>query len=198
MHRVVDNIETITGDALHREIMLLPQWRRDVVMRYKFESGKRESALAFRLLQQMVHDYDSAIEETDALEFTVNEHGKPSLRSYPHVHFNLSHCKRAVACAVSDKPIGIDVECTGRYKHSLAEYCMSPEEVQWIESGDDADVRFTKLWTQKEALVKLLGTGITDDIKTILAKYDGQVDYATEYGKGYVCTVVKYTPQKQK
>lgn len=194
MFRILDDIETITGDALNHEIAMLPRWRQDVVMRYKFESGRRESALAFRLLQQMLCEFNPSINVND-IEFDVNEHGKPSLRGHHDVHFNISHCKLAVACAVSDRPIGIDVECTGRYKHDLAAYCMSAEEVEWIEEGDDADVRFTKLWTQKEALVKLLGTGITDDIKTILAKYDGQVDYTIEYGKGYVCTVAKYTPK---
>lgn len=191
MYRIVDNIEKVTGEALMHEISLLPQWRQEVVMRYKFESGRRESALAFRLLQQMVSEHDASI-DASRLEFETNEHGKPFLRSHSGVFFNLSHCKLAVACAVSDEPVGIDVECTGRYKHDLAAYCMSPEEVQWIESGDDADKRFTLLWTKKEALLKLVGTGITDDVKTILSEYEGKVMFTTEYGEGYVCTVAKY------
>lgn len=195
MYRIVDDIEKVTGEALLQEIALLPQWRQEVVMRYKFESGRRESALAFRLLQQMLGEYDASI-DTSGLEFETNEHGKPFLRFHSGIFFNLSHCKRAVACAVSDEPVGIDVECTGRYKHDLAAYCMSPEEVTWIESEDDVDQRFTMLWTKKEALVKLLGTGITDDVKTILSVYDGEVDFTTEYGDGYVCSVAKYTRKK--
>ena len=58
------------------------------------------------------------------------------------------------------------MECTGRYKPGLAEYAMSDEEQKEIEKG--GDLAFTLLWTKKEALLKLTGEGITDDIKTVL------------------------------
>lgn len=195
MFRIIDNIETVTGQQLAHEITMLPQWRQEVVMRYKFESGRRESALAFRLLQQMLGKYSKDI-DTDGLVFETGEHGKPFLRSHADVHFNISHCKYAVACSVSDRPVGIDVECTGRYKYSLAAYCMSESEMQWITApSDDAEIdyRFTELWTRKEALLKLLGTGITDDVKNILHLYDGKVAYQTVCGSNYVCTEAQFT-----
>ena len=54
----------------------------------------------------------------------------------------------------------------------------------------DADLVFTVLWTKKEALMKLIGTGISDDMKTILDTYDGQVVFDTIVCRqaGYVCT----------
>lgn len=191
MYRIKDNVECVTGEALHREILLLPQWRQEVVMRYKFEGGRRESALAFRLLQDMLREYRPGM-DTSAIEFAVGEHGKPSLIGCPDIHFNISHCKYAVACAVDSRPVGIDIECRGRYKHSLAAYCMSPTEMEWID-GDD--LRFTTLWTKKEALLKLLGTGITDDVKTILHHYEGMVDYDTTVADRYVCTLAQYKQQ---
>lgn len=195
MYRIIDNIETISGSLLEHEISLLPPWRQEVVMRYKFESGRRESTLAFRLLQQMLAENYPAI-DLSAIQFHTGEHGKPLLLSHPQVHFNLSHCSHAVACALADHPVGIDIECRGRYKHTLAAYCMSAEELVWIEeplssSNPDtqaADLRFTTLWTQKEALLKLLGTGITDDIKNVLTTHANQVTFQTTHTPDYVCT----------
>lgn len=195
MFRIIDNIESVTGEYLAAEIAMLPQWRQEVVMRYKFESGRRESALAFRLLQQMLSEYDASI-DTANIEFEIAGHGKPFLRSHADVCFNLSHCKYAVACAVGSEPVGIDIECTGRYKQSLAEYCMSKDELEWITASSDAtetDHRFTELWTRKEALLKLIGTGITDDVKNILHQYDGRVEYHTIFGSNYVCTEAQFS-----
>ena len=117
------------------------------------------------------------------------EHGKPSLAGHEDIHFNLSHCRRAVACVVDTRPVGVDIECLGRYKRPVAEHTMSEKELSEIAEGD-ADLVFTVLWTKKEALMKLIGTGISDDMKTILDRYDGQVVFDTIVCRqvGYVCT----------
>lgn len=168
-------------------------------MRYKHERGRRESALAFCLLQEMTGIAD--------IRFEYNEHGKPSIIGHPDVHFNMSHCRCAVACAVDSVPVGIDIECTGRYKDSLARYTCSDAELAWIEEGEmelrnygitedngGRDERFTVLWTKKEALLKLIGTGITSDIKNILHQYEGKVEYNTiiDAEGRYVCTEARW------
>ena len=197
MYKIEDNIEGITGERLEAVIAQLPQWRQEVVRRYKFEGGRRESALAFRLLQRLVGEAFTDV-DTNSIEFEIGEHGKPSLRNHPEVCFNISHCSHAVACIVDTVPVGIDIECRGRYKRSLAAYCMSSSEVEWItEHGDDAantesDLRFTTLWTKKEALLKLIGTGICDDVKTVLEEYHDKVIFTTEVKESYVCTTARY------
>ena len=45
---------------------------------------------------------------------------------------------------------------------------MSEAEKRQIAVADDPDAEFTLLWTKKEALLKLTGEGITDDLKTVL------------------------------
>lgn len=197
MYKIEDNIEGITGERLEAVIAQLPQWRQEVVRRYKFEGGRRESALAFRLLQRLVGEVFTDV-DVNSIEFEIGEHGKPSLRNHPEVCFNISHCSHAVACIVDTVPVGIDIECRGRYKHSLAAYCMSEKEMEWItEMGDDAanaetDLRFTTLWTQKEALLKLIGTGICDDVKTVLEQYGDKVVLTTVAKETYVCTTARY------
>lgn len=198
--RIIDNLDDFSESRLAEIIEGLPQWRRDVVMRYKYKNGKKESALAFHLLQQMlVEENLMSRSMANQIEFVVGEHGKPQIKNHEHIHFNLSHCKNAVACVVGDSPVGIDVECIGRYSEGVARYSLSESEFDSLcnhEDGteraiDDLQLMFTKLWTKKEALLKLLGTGITDDIKTILPKYQDIVDFKTivDEEKKYVCTV---------
>ncbi len=104
--------------------------------------------------------------------------------------FNLSHCTEAVAAVVAEQPVGIDIEMRGRYTPSLAEYVCSPAELQALEAvPEERDLRFTTLWTKKEAALKLLGTGLTDgeELKRILAT--DRFLFETQVFPHYVCTV---------
>lgn len=92
-------------------------------------------------------------------------HGKPYLWDFPNVHFNISHSGQYVACAVADRPVGIDVQVIGVYRPEVAARVCSEEELSWIGTSDDPAAEFTKLWTQKEAHLKMLGRGIAGGLK---------------------------------
>lgn len=163
-------------------IATLPEWRREEAMRYKHKQGRKECALSYWLLSQML-GYQP--------DFVKGEHGKPM------GGFNLSHCKQAVACVVSDEgEVGIDAECLGRYKPALAEYCMNDEELKQIAEASDPDAEFTLLWTKKEALLKLTGEGITDNLKNCLASPRAEgvtLESGIDKEHGYAWTVAVYS-----
>lgn len=185
-YRIIEDM-SVSGEALESLIAELPEWRRKEAMNYKHEQGRRENALSYRLLCDMLHEF-CGISEAPA--FKYNEHGKPFLRDCPDIYFNLSHCKKAIACVISDNECGIDVECMGRYKVPLAQYSMSDEELQRISEAPDADRLFTSLWTQKEALLKLTGEGITDDLKTVLTSPRmNDVKMESFVKDGYACSI---------
>lgn len=161
---------SIAGDRLQRLTDTLPAWRKEEAMRFKFEGGKRECTLSYIMLCDILREVFGI---NDMPTFTKGVHGKPALslksKDGKELFFNMSHCKHAIACIVSDEgEVGIDVECTGRYKTALAEYCMNEEELNMIQGAEDADSMFTLLWTKKEALLKYTGEGITDDMKNCL------------------------------
>ena len=91
------------------------------------------------------------------------------------LYFSLSHCREAVACVIDEHPCGIDIESVGRkISDSLIRYSMNEEEQQEIASppphggSGERGLVFLRLWTRKEAVLKLIGTGIRDTMKNVL------------------------------
>lgn len=182
-----DRIPEMTDSEVDILYRALPVWRQEVADKYKHKGSRRESIVAFSLLQQLLREH---YDMSSVPPFSFNEHGKPFLPQYPDIHFNISHCKNAVVAVVSDKEVGVDVEAVGRYRDSLANYCMSVDECRQIDDSDDPDLEFTVLWTKKEAVAKLVGTGITDNLKEMLVVYKNiNTDTEQNVAKGYVLTI---------
>ena len=139
--------------------------RRAQALKFKHEQGQRLCVLAYQLLQQGLRELYGITEKP---VFAYNEHGKPSIVGHPEIHFNISHCHEAVVCAISDAPIGVDVETIRAYKERLVDYTMNDEEQAEIKGSDNPSHTFARLWTMKEATAKLIGTGITHDVKSLI------------------------------
>ena len=87
-------------------------------------------------------------------------HGKPCFPEGDW-HFSITHTKRHVFCALSDRPIGIDAEETDRKIHlDLAEKILSPNEKKRYDAAPDKPAALLKLWVLKEAAAKCTGEGI--------------------------------------
>jgi len=165
----------------------IPSWRREKVEAYKHLQGKKESAMAFHLLQQVLRE-EYGVDEDICFEY--NEHGKPSIVSHPEIFFNISHCKNSVAVAVADTPVGVDVEMMGRYKDGLAKHVLNEEELNQVLQSDDPDLVFTSLWTKKEAVLKLVGTGVSSDMKNVLVEHKDK-KITTTVCDGYVYSIAE-------
>lgn len=71
--------------------------------------------------------------------------------------FNLSHSKGVLVAIVSaDREVGIDVERIRPFSEELARSTMHPDERAAIRAPED----FFRLWTAKEAVMKLRGAGL--------------------------------------
>ena len=88
------------------------------------------------------------------------ERGKPYFVDDP-THFSVSHTKRHVFCALSDKPIGIDAEETDRNINlKLAEKILSPTERMQFQQSEDPRRALLTFWVLKEAAAKCSGEGL--------------------------------------
>ena len=86
----------------------------------------------------------------------------------PNIHFNLSHCDEAATCVIDNQPVGIDVETISAYDPQLLPLTMNLSEQQAIIKSDYPERVFACLWTMKEAMLKCLGTGLSDDLPNLL------------------------------
>ncbi len=161
--------------------------RREYALRYKHERSQRQCLAAFLLLQRALRQEYGI---TGELKMAYGPHGKPMLVDYPDIHFNLSHCRDAVACIVGGQPVGIDVECIDRYRPLLLDYTMNEHERAHIAASPEPATAFIRLWTMKEALLKLTGQGITDDLQPVLENAEAY-RFDTIIHPTYICTTCR-------
>ena len=191
-----DDLDRIASAEVEQMLTQLPSWRREKALRFKHEQGRKECACAYLLLCHALREIYGINEQPS---FIVGEHGKPELSFdgqqsvvNSHIFFNLSHCKNAIACVVADRPVGVDVESIGRYNESLARHVLNDQEFSLVQQASNPQLAFTRLWTQKEAIVKYTGRGIDDDLKNLLIKYNNVYLHTEEHlDKGYVVTVAQ-------
>ena len=96
----------------------------------------------------------------DCPEIAVAEGGKPCFTD-GSARFSISHTKKHVFCALSDREVGLDAEEMDRQIDlRLADKILSgPEKVRY-EAAEDKRAALLRLWVLKEAAVKLTGKGL--------------------------------------
>ena len=107
--------------------------------------------------------------------------GKPFLINLPELHFSLSHTGGEVAIVFSRSLVGFDMEKSDRRTDflPLAKRFFTVAELAGIvAAGTNAGPSFLELWTAKEAILKLEGTGISGglDRAQILNESEGDLD----------------------
>lgn len=159
--------DLVSAEQLETELLpLLPEWRRMQALQFKHSLGQVLCAKAFLLLQEgLRNDYGY----NGSITFDYIANGKPVLRERPDIHFSLSHCKEGILCVIDDQPVGCDIESVERnVSQSLISYCCNEKEQAEITNAIRPEEEFIKLWTRKEAIIKLSGEGITSNLKDLM------------------------------
>jgi phosphopantetheinyl transferase len=76
------------------------------------------------------------------------------------LHYNISHSGRCVAVALSDVPVGVDVEVRRHVRERVAARVLSNREQHDVKQAQEPDMAFLQLWTLKECYGKALKVGI--------------------------------------
>ena len=153
---------------LEQALAQVSRQRREQALRYMMEIDQRLSVAAFRLLRHALW-VEYGFKQMPELQYDPS--GKPSIKHW-NFNFSLSHCRRAVACALSDGPVGVDIETMDHYSPEVAARVMSPLEIDDINHSPDPALTFTRLWTMKESLFKLTGNDNHGDIAGMLHQAD--------------------------
>lgn len=178
------------------------QERRARADRFRYEDDRRRCLCADMLARKMLADASGKTPEE--ITFTIGHKGKPSA-NVPF-YFNLSHSGDLVLCAVSDKPIGVDIEQIKPFRAGMVTRYFTETEAAYVggdmtpssETVTDSEIcaRFYRTWTAKEAYVKMTGTGISTDLTQIRYDHDTQtvcgIKLTTpDAPEGYVISIIK-------
>lgn len=137
----------------------LPQERREKIMKHKTAEGRKQSLGAGLLLKRVLEKYG-----VSQAEIAVKQNGKPETAG---ICFNLSHSGSLAICAVSDRPVGCDAEKTGPARRKVAKRFFSEQENRYLEQfeGREQDQAFCRIWTMREAYIKMTGEGMRLDFR---------------------------------
>ncbi len=145
---------------------------------YLFVQKNREGISSDPKIRDAFRQYTTVFKAmADALPSTTDEtlliyrtpRGKPFLPQFPGLHLSVSHSGEWFICAISNQPVGIDLQEHAllhgeTYEQALIRYCkiarrfFHPLEAAFVEI--DPKDRFFPVWTAKESYVKYTGQGM--------------------------------------
>ena len=178
--------------TIARLLPLVSHQRREQALRFQHIFGQFCCLQSYVMLCQLLAEWGRIhqLPVSEKPTFLYNDYGAPYIEDGPY--FSISHCKTGIAVAVSETPIGIDMEAVREFKPELMRKTMNPNEQQCILTSNKPEIEFIRLWTQKEALLKLQGTGIIADLHDVL---DNALNISwseiVNQEKGYICTICK-------
>lgn len=128
---------------------------------------KKQSLAGYILLYRAIKELFKKTE----LKIYFNKHGKPLCDI---CFFSISHSNEQVICVVSDKSIGADIQYIKSIKAREKYKLFTSKENDYVnQTTDGIDVRYTEVFTKKEAAVKMLGIKLSQggNIDTFSNKY---------------------------
>lgn len=133
-------------------------------------------------------------------ELKYTEYNKPYFQNID-INFNISHSGDIVACLFSNERIGIDVELLKTIDINDFKSQMTTKEWKRICDSNNSENEFYKYWTEKEAVIKALGNGLSiplnsfevNDLKTsVNQKYFHLKEVFLE--ESYMCHIASNQP----
>ena len=183
-----DDMKKCTEQEVDRLLRIVPSPRRDEALRYSHTFGRYCCLRSWEMLSMLLQHEGI----TSMPRWRYNEYGKPYLEQGPY--FSISHCRQAILVAVSDREIGVDIEAIRRADESLIRRTMNEAEQARIAAAPDPQRAFIALWTRKEAVVKMRGTGILDDLHGVLEPQDYQLRTIDRPDLPYIYSVAEKAP----
>lgn len=116
-------------------------------------------------------------------EIARSERGKPYFPQRQNLFASVSHSGEYFVCTFAPCEIGVDLQqikhlrgetpesAVPRFK-MMASRFMHPAEAKFVE--EDTYARFFRIWTAKEAYVKMTGQGIDNDFSSLCILPEGE------------------------
>ena len=195
MEQIIFNINDLNEETYNKWYNLLHPLKKERIDRFRFFDDKKRSVAGDMIVKTALAEFCGVSAENIVIE--TDENGKP----YPvniNLHFNISHAEDYVVCVVSDNKIGVDIEKIKPVNLNIAKRFFNEEEQIYIfghkphkenfeqEPTKDLLKRFFEVWTAKEAFLKYLGVGLTENLQEIKVN---QNNLHHEYFDDYIISI---------
>ena len=144
-------------------LTLLGEVEQRSIERTRKEKDKIDKILGW-ILCRMEASLRYGVHPAD-IRIDFHEKGKPFFPDFPDFKFNITHGGNLIAVAFcDDHEVGIDVEAADRRVNlMIAERFFTPAEVVFLQNtpSEQRPHAFLRLWTIKEAYLKMTGDGLT-------------------------------------
>lgn len=160
MKFLISNINSLSKN-IEDYYTYLTKERIDKIEKNMFADDKKRSVISGLMINAIVEGREEGIVDADALTdyktaiTKEGKHGKPFFED-SDIYFNVSHSGEYVACAYGDKEVGVDIQKNKELKDNL---------VKRISHEKDDTVNPLAIWVIKESYVKLLGQGLSFDMR---------------------------------
>ena len=109
LYEIFDHMHLCTDEAVREMLPLVSEQRRQQALRYSHTFGRFCCLKSYLMLLELLSAVYPEL-DTSKPEFGYTAQGKPFLLARPDIHFSISHTKNAILVAISDAPIGVDIE----------------------------------------------------------------------------------------
>lgn len=155
MIKLYENIDKLTEEEYVNMFASLPEIIKQKVKRRKDEKLKKITIFEYFTLAKLLGSLDGLY---------FNENGKPLIEGR---YFNMSHSGSYLCIALSDRQIGVDIQCLIDYDEKLVNHICSEEEKTKLESCQNKSKELTRLWCIKESIIKCEGGSLACNLKKI-------------------------------
>lgn len=145
----------------------LSEERQNKIKAYRQEKDKLRSLGAGIVMDRGLMDYHLREKE---VKITYKKYGKPYLKEYPKIQFNISHAGNYAIAGFGDKELGIDIEQISRGSKGIASRFFTELEQEYLKNIKEKEIRdneFIRIWTKKESFIKAVGTGLSFGIANV-------------------------------
>ncbi len=152
---------------LQRFGSLLNPWEWAKSRQFNRKADRESYILLHGLLRSMLAN--SLGMPPECIKFHYNQNGKPYVSGAgPTIFFNMSHSSDISLLGFDPvSEVGVDVEKINLNVdyEAIIRHFFTPGEISYIHERNEKPIRrFFEIWTRKEALLKAIGTGITENL----------------------------------
>ncbi len=152
------DISKISDEEFFNMYLSADENRKAKADKLKDNCAKKLSVVAGELTRKVIAEKFN-IDAKD-IRFRTGENGKPYIENVD-VCFSISHSSDIAVCAISDKPVGIDIERIRGINTDIAKKHFTTDEQEYVfEKKCFSKQRFFEIWTRKEAYAKMIGKGV--------------------------------------